>query len=422
MCKQHDHVIGKAYDHDTNKLVQGDIEQEIKTPTESVSYSRRKLLQSTATLGAGIALTGALPTLASASAMAGSRVNVKSKGYAAIDTSGKLHPWEFERRPVGDDDVLIEIKYASICHSDIHQMKGHWGPQKYPQVPGHEIVGVVTAVGKKVSKFKVGDRAGVGCMVDSNSDCESFQQGEEQYCPDTVFTYGYPQESSPTGISQGGYSNNIVVKEHFAVHIPSHISFQDAAPLLCAGITTYSPLMKFNLGKGDKVGVVGIGGLGHLAIKIAVAKGADVYAFTTSPSKVNDILEFGAKEAVVVDDVSKLANYRGKLDYVICTIPYQYDVAAYASVVKPHGTYTQVGMPEKFELNISAIGLSISRVNFNVSLIGGMRETQEVVNFCADNKVFPNVQIIKAEDISRAWEDVVNKRARYRYVIDASTF
>ena len=349
-------------------------------------------------------------------------MNTKSKGYAAVDTSGKLAPWEFERRPVGDDDVLIDIKFASICHSDIHQMKGHWGAQQYPQVPGHEIVGVVAAVGKNVTRFKVGDRAGVGCMVNGDMDSECVKQGEEQYCPGTTFTYGYPEKSSPTGISQGGYSTNIVVHEHFAVHIPDHIRFQDAAPLLCAGITTYSPLMRFNIKKGLKVGVAGIGGLGHMAIKIALSKGAEVYAFTTSADKVDDILKFGAKEAIVVDDPSKLKPYAGMLDCMICTIPYKFDVAAYASVVKPYGTFTQVGMPEKFELTLSAIGLAGSRVNFNASLIGGMAETQEVVNYCADNKVLPQIQVISADQINDAWDKVINKKARYRYVIDAATF
>jgi uncharacterized zinc-type alcohol dehydrogenase-like protein len=384
---------------------------------DNSDLTRREFMRLSAIAGGSLLLTRSMDLFAGTNPSA----NIKSRGYAAIDTSGKLVSWEFERRPVGDNDILIDIKYASICHSDIHQMKGHWGPQQYPQVPGHEIVGIVTAVGKAVTKFKVGDRAGVGCMVDGNPECESFKQGEEQYCPDTTFTYGYPEVSSPTGISQGGYSTNIVVKEHFAVHIPDHISFQDAAPLPCAGITTYSPLMKFNLKKGDKVGVAGIGGLGHMAIKIAVSKGAEVYAFTTSPSKVEDILGFGAKEAVVVDDLSKLAPYKGKLDYMICTIPVQYDIAAYASVVRPYGTYTQVGMPERFELTLSAIGLSINRVNFNASLIGGMKETQEVVDYCADNKVLPQIQIIKGEQVNEAWENVVNKKARYRYLIDAAT-
>lgn len=380
--------------------------------------SRRDFMKKTGLVGASMMLSDPMDVFAWST----TRPNIKSRGYAALDTSGVLRPWSFERRPVGHDDVLIEVRFASICHSDIHQMKGHWGAQQYPQVPGHEIVGVVTEVGKDVTRFKVGDRAGVGCMVDSDPECESFKAGEEQYCPDTVFTYGYPEKSSPTGISQGGYSTNIVVKEHFVVHIPEHISFQEAAPLLCAGITTYSPLMKFDLKKGDKVGVAGIGGLGHMAVKIAVSKGAEVYAFTTSPDKAKDILAFGAKEAIVVDDVKKLYAFGPKLDYMICTIPYQYDVAAYTSVVKPYGTYTQVGMPEKFELSLSAIGLSISRVNFNVSLIGGMPETQEVVDYCADNKVYPKIQIIKAEEINEAWENVVNKKARYRYVIDAATF
>jgi alcohol dehydrogenase (NADP+)/uncharacterized zinc-type alcohol dehydrogenase-like protein len=280
----------------------------------------------------------------------------------------------------------------------------------------------VSAVGKNVTKFKVGDRAGFGCMVDSCLEYESCKDDGEQYCPETVFTCACPETTSPTGISQGGCSTNIVVRDHFAVHIPDHISFQEAAPLLCAGITTYSPIMKFDLKRGDKVGVAGIGGLGHMAIKLAVSKGAEVYAFTTTPRKVEDILAFGAKEAIVVDDMSKLAPYKGKLDYMITTIPVQYDVAAYASVVKPFGTYTQVGMPEKFELTLNNLSLSISRVNFNVSLIGDMKETQDVVNYCADNKVHPQIQIITAEQINEAWQNVVDKEARYRYVIDAATF
>ncbi len=378
---------------------------------------RREFMKCACTAGGGLLLVTPMGAMA-----AGTRQNTQSRGYAAIDTSGKLVPWSFERRPLGDNDVLIDIKYASICHSDIHQMKGHWGAQKYPQVPGHEIVGVVAAIGKNVTKFKVGDRAGVGCMVNSTLKNLDKVENEEQYTPGTVFTYGYPEKDSPTGISQGGYSTNIVVRDHFAVHIPEHISFQEAAPLLCAGITTYSPLMKAQLKKGMKVGVAGIGGLGHMAIKIAVDKGAEVYAFTTSASKVKDILAFGAKEAIVVDDLSKLGPYQGKLDYMISTIPYQYNVAAYAAVVKPYGTYCQVGMPERFEVTMNALGLAASRVNFNASLIGGMKETQEVVDYCADHKLLPTIQIIRAEQINEAWENVVNKKARYRYVIDASTF
>ncbi|MBB5350939.1 alcohol dehydrogenase (NADP+)/uncharacterized zinc-type alcohol dehydrogenase-like protein [Haloferula luteola] len=394
--------------------------------TSNQSFDRRRFLQFTSLAGAGLAAS------APASRLFGQEVDsgklntgtIKCRGYAATDTSGKLSPWEFERRPVGEQDILIEIKYASICHSDIHTMKGDWGPQIYPQVPGHEIVGIVTAVGKNVTKFKVGDRAGVGCMVDSCMECGSCMHGEEHLCDKgaTVFTYGTPDKSSPTGITQGGYSNHIVVRDHFAVHIPDHISLEEAAPLLCAGITTYSPLVNANFKIGDKIGVAGIGGLGHMAIKLAVSKGAEVYAFTTSPDKKDDILSFGAKEVVVVDDVAKLKPYKGRLDYMISTIPAQYDVAAYASVVKPFGFYTQVGMPVGFELTLSNLALSTTRVNFNASLIGGMPETQEVVHYCADNRVLPKIEIIKADQINDAWTKVLNKQARYRYVIDAKTF
>ncbi|MFM2480928.1 NAD(P)-dependent alcohol dehydrogenase [Celerinatantimonas sp. YJH-8] len=384
--------------------------------SEDIDQTRRKAMKVAAgAIGAGVMLSGSMNVFASQTDAKG---NIQARGYAAFDTSGKLAPWKFERRPVGDNDILIDIKYASICHSDIHQEKGHWGAQQYPQVPGHEIVGIVAAVGKNVTKFKVGDRAGVGCMVGNH---HHHHAEEEQYSPDTIFTYGYPDDRSPTGISQGGYSNNIVVEDHFAVHIPENVTFQEAVPLLCAGITTYSPLMRAHLKPGTKVGVAGIGGLGHMAVKIAVSKGAEVYAFTTSPSKVKDILSFGAKEVIVVDNLSKLNQYRGQMDYMISTIPYAFDVAAYASVVKPYGTFTQVGMPEKFEVTVNALNLAASRVNFNSSLIGGIKETQEMVDYCVDHKVLPKIEIIKAEQINEAWENVVNKKARYRYVIDSAT-
>lgn len=386
---------------------------------------RRRFLQASSLAGAGLILAP-LNRLAAQETGQGNpnTGRIKSRGYAATDTSGKLSPWEFERRPVGNHDILIEVKYASICHSDIHHMKGDWGKQTYPQVPGHEIVGIVAAVGKSVTKFKVGDRAGVGCMVDSCMECGSCKHGEEHLCDkgSTVFTYGSPDQTSPSGITQGGYSNNIVVREHFAVHIPNHISLEEAAPLLCAGITTYSPLVNANFKIGDKVGVAGIGGLGHMAVKLAVSKGAEVYAFTTSADKVKDILSFGAKEVIVVDDLAKLKLYKGRLDYMISTIPAQYDVAAYISVVKPYGFYTQVGMPVGFELTLKNLALAVTRVNFNASLIGGIPETLEMVHYCADNRVLPKIEIIKAEQINDAWVKVLNKQARFRFVIDAKTF
>ncbi|RXJ78552.1 Zn-dependent alcohol dehydrogenase [Arcobacter sp. F155] len=385
--------------------------------TKKQEQTRREFLRNSALVGAGVVFT-TQPVNIFAETKGNKMSNtVKTKGYAAFDESGEIKPWEFERRPVEDNDILIEIKAASICHSDIHQEKGHWGKQQYPQVPGHEIAGVVTQVGKNVRKFKVGDRAGVGCMVNGCTTCE-----EEQYHPDTKFTYGYPEEKEPTGITQGGYSTHLVVRDHFAVHLPDNISFEKAAPLLCAGITTYSPLIKADIKKGDKVGVAGIGGLGHLAVKIAVSKGAQVYAFTTSADKVQDIKGFGAKEVIVVDEELKaIQPYAGQLDYMISTIPYQFNVAAYANAVKPYGYFTMVGMPIGFELTLSNIGLAFNRVNFNASLIGGMKETQEMVDYCAKNDVLPEIQIIKAQEITQAWKNVENKKARYRYVIDTAT-
>lgn len=282
----------------------------------------------------------------------------------------------------------------------------------------------MTAIGKNVTKFKVGDKAGVGCMVDSCMKCDSCKNGEEHHCETTgmLGTYGAPDKTAPTGITQGGYSNNIVVTEHFAIKIQENIDLKYAAPLLCAGITTYSPLMRRDIQKGEKVGIIGIGGLGHLAIKLAVSKGAEVYAFTTSPSKVNDIKGFGAKEVIVVDSVEKLQPYFGKLDYMLSTVPYAYDMSNYISCVKPYGYFTQVGQPVNGELTINNFNMIFNRVNFNGSLIGGIPETQEVIDYCATNKIYPEIQIIKASEINDAWEKVVNKEARYRYVIDATTF
>jgi uncharacterized zinc-type alcohol dehydrogenase-like protein len=384
--------------------------------------SRRKFIQQSAVVGAGLMLADPLQILAQTDQKTTPN-NIKSKGFAGKDEHGELASWNFERRPVGDSDILIEIKYSGICHSDIHTIRGHWGKQAYPQVPGHEIAGIVTAVGKNVTKFKVGDQAGVGCMVDSCMECESCKNGEEHHCETTgmVGTYGTPQKSSPTGITQGGYANNIVVTEHFAIKIPTNIELKYAAPLLCAGITTYSPMMQYNMKKGDKVGVIGIGGLGHIAIKIAVSKGAEVYAFTTSSSKIDDIKAFGAKEAIVVNSAEDLKPWKGKMDYMISTVPYSYEMSPYIDCVKPYGYFTQVGQPINGALPINNFNMIFNRVNFNGSLIGGIPETQEVMDYCAENKIYPQVQIIKAENINDAWEKVVNKQARYRYVIDATT-
>lgn len=392
-------------------------------PSHVDKTSRKSFLKQLGILGTGFALTNPVQLFADMEKNEVLNNNIASKGYAGRDTTGKLVPWSFERRPMGEHDVLIDIKYCGVCHSDIHQIKGEWGPQRYPQVPGHEIAGVVADVGKKVTKFKVGDRAGVGCMVDSCGTCNSCQDGDEHYCDNnaTLWTYGSRDKKSPTGITQGGYSTNIVVTEDFVIDIPQNISLQEAAPLLCAGITTYSPLLRASIQKGDKVGVAGIGGLGHMAVKLAKSKGAEVYAFTTTESKVNDIKAFGAKESVFVDSTDKLHSYYGTLDYMISTIPAQFDVAAYASLVKPYGTFTQVGMPAGGNLTITGFVFAHNRVNFNASLIGGIPQTQEIMNYCAEHNIRPQIEMIKANEVSTVWEKVINKEARYRYVLDSES-
>ena len=387
------------------------------------NQTRRTFIQQSSMVVAGVLLAKPPQLFSQTNKSNNMSKNINSKGYAGKDEKKELVSWNFERIPVGDNDILIDIKFSGICHSDIHTIKGHWGKQQYPQVPGHEIAGIVSAVGKNVTKFKVGDKAGVGCMVNSCMKCESCKNGEEQHCETTgmVGTYGTPKKSSPTGITQGGYSNNIVVTEHFAIKILDNIELQFAAPLLCAGITTYSPMMKVKFKKGDKIGVVGIGGLGHMAIKLAVSKGSEVYAFTTSPSKVNDIKGFGAKEAIVVNSGEDLKPWKGKLDFMISTVPYAYEMSGYIDCVKPYGYFTQVGQPINGELMINNTNMLFNRVNFNASLIGGIPETQEVMDYCAEHKIYPQIQIIKAEEINEAWKKVVNKEARYRFVIDAAT-
>jgi len=389
---------------------------------ENKHSSRRKFIQQTALASGALLLANPLQ-LFSNEINTITMKNIKSRGYAGKNITDPLEQWNFERRPVGDDDILIDIKFSGICHSDIHTVEGHWGPQKYPLVPGHEIAGIVSAVGKNVTKFKIGDKAGIGCIVDSCRKCDNCKKGEEHHCETGMTgTYGSPDTTSPSDITQGGYANNIVVKEHFAIKIPNNLDLKYAAPLLCAGITTYSPLMRENFKKGDKVGIIGIGGLGHIAVKLAVSKGAEIYAFTTTSDKKADILSFGAKEVIVVDSIEKLNPYRGKLDYMLSTVPYDYDLASYANCVKPYGNFTQVGMPINGHLSLNNFQMIFNRVNFNASLIGGIPETQEVVDYCAQNNILPQIEIINANEINDAWKKVVNKEARYRFVIDAVTF
>ncbi len=383
----------------------------------SAAVKRRLFIKQTAALAVTATVPSALQVLPDNSLSE----KIPTKGFAANNTSGILSPFRFDRRPVGDNDVQIEIMYCGVCHSDIHSVRSEWKTEKYPLVPGHEIAGIVVKVGKNVTKFKIGDHAGVGCMVDSCGVCISCTAGHEQYCDknETVFTYGAPDKILG-GITQGGYSKTIVVKDSFVINIPMSMDLKTAAPILCAGVTTFSPILAWQVKKGMTVGIAGIGGLGHMAIKLAVAKGADVIAFTTSPSKVADIKRFGAKEVVVVDDISKLTPYTRKMDYMISTIPAKFNIDAYLPLVKRNATFTQLGIGAQ-PLSVNMGALTHTRVNFIGSLIGGIAETQEVINFCALNNIAPEIELINIKDINDTMNNVVAKKARYRYVIDMAT-
>ncbi|PSL42219.1 putative zinc-type alcohol dehydrogenase-like protein [Planomicrobium soli] len=326
---------------------------------------------------------------------------------------------EIIRRDLDAQDVLIEIKFAGICHSDIHTAHGEWGPVNYPLVPGHEIAGIVTEVGAEVTKYKVGDRVGVGCMVDSCGECVNCQKGEEQYCLNgNVPTYaGVDKYGEPT---QGGYSTHIVVTEDFVVQIPDGIELDAAAPLLCAGITTYSPLNHWGAGPGKKVAVVGMGGLGHVAVKIAAAMGADVTVLSQSLSKKEDGLEFGAKDYYATSDPETFEKLAGNFDLIINTVSAKIDIDAYFSLLSLDGTLVNVGAPpEPLEVNVfSLIG---HRRSFAGSMIGGIRETQEMLNFCAEHSIVPKIEVISADQIDEAYERVLASDVKYRFVIDTST-
>ena len=391
-----------------------------------ISPQRRILVQSLA--AAGI-LMSAFGINRAASASGNSSLNYKTlipaEGYAFSDYSGKLHKITFQRRPVGDDDVAIEIRYCGVCHSDVHTAHGVWGKQQaMPQVTGHEIAGVVAAVGKNVSRFKVGDRVGVGCFVDSCGHCAECRSEQEQYCitdGGAVFTYGYPTSEArdPGGFTQGGYSNRIVVKERFVASIPEALPLEVAAPMLCSAVTAYSPLKHWHIGKGSKIGVQGLGGVGHMAVQIATALGAEVVIFTTSADKAEDANRFGAVDVVVNYDEEKMAQYRCQLDFVFSTVPYQFEIDPILLTLKVGGTMCLIGVGDVSKVNgINPMTTALNRVNFAGSLTGSMKEINEVLNFCAEHKIAAQIQTIKPDQIEQYWNDVIEKKARYRYVID----
>ncbi|WP_461172605.1 NAD(P)-dependent alcohol dehydrogenase [Arthrobacter sp. Z1-9] len=341
------------------------------------------------------------------------------KAYASPSATEDLFATTIERREVGPHDVLIEIKFAGICHSDIHTVRGDWGPQQYPLVPGHEIAGVVTEVGSAVTKHAVGDRVGVGCMVNSCRECANCLKGEEQYClAGNVGTYGAVDRDGT--ITQGGYSSHVVVTEDFVVRIPEGIELDAAAPLLCAGITTFSPLRHWGAGPGKKVAVVGLGGLGHMAVKLAAAMGAEVTVLSQSLKKQEDGLRLGAGSYYATSDPATFEKLAGTFDLIINTVSASIDISSYLQLLTLDGALVNVGAPAE-PLPVNAFALIMGRRSFAGSMIGGIRETQEMLDFCAEHGIGAEIEVIPAEKINDAYERVLASDVRYRFVIDTAT-
>ncbi|HEV7146695.1 MAG TPA: NAD(P)-dependent alcohol dehydrogenase [Pedococcus sp.] len=339
--------------------------------------------------------------------------------YAATSATDPLVPTTIERRDVGPHDVLIEIKYAGICHSDIHTARGDWGPAAYPLVTGHEIAGIVTEVGSEVTRHAVGDRVGVGCMVDSCGECRYCQAGEEQFCVNgNVGTYGATGKDGQ--VTQGGYSTHIVVTEDFVVRIPEGLGLDVAAPLLCAGITTFSPLNHWGAGPGRKVAVVGLGGLGHMAVKIAHAMGAEVTVLSQSLKKQEDGLRLGADHYYATADPATFETLAGTFDLIINTVSAVLDLNAYLGLLAVDGALVNVGAPPE-PLSLNAFSLILARRSYAGSLIGGIRETQEMLDFCAEHGIGADIEVIAADQVNEAWERVLASDVRYRFVIDTAT-
>ncbi|MFN2529208.1 MAG: NAD(P)-dependent alcohol dehydrogenase [Candidatus Baltobacteraceae bacterium] len=341
---------------------------------------------------------------------------VQTKGYAAPAVGAALTPFSFERREVRPNDVSIEIKFCGICHSDIHQARDEWGGSIFPMVPGHEIAGIVTDVGDKVTKYKAGDRVGVGCMVDSDRTCDSCQRGLEQYClKDNVPTYnGLDYDGSPT---YGGYSDRIVVDENFVLRIPNSLALDAAAPLLCAGITTYSPLRHWNAGPGKKVAIIGMGGLGHLGVKIAHAMGAEVTVLSQTLSKQDDGKRFGAAHYYATSDPQTFTALAGSFDLILNTVSAELDWNAYLALLKLDGALVVVGAPSN-PIPVSAFSLIAGRHTLAGSGIGGIRETQEMLDFCAEHNIVCDIEKIPIQKVNEAYERVLKSDVRYRFVID----
>mgnify|MGYP002134971085 FL=1 len=340
--------------------------------------------------------------------------------YAATSATEPLTRTTIERRDVGPHDVAFDIKFAGICHSDIHTVRNEWGRARFPIVPGHEIAGIVTEIGSEVTKYKVGDRVGVGCFVDSCRECDSCLAGEQQYCTGGGMVGTYNAKGRDGQRTQGGYSTAIVVDENYVLRIPDAIPLDKAAPLLCAGITTYSPLRHWNAGSGSQVAVIGLGGLGHMAVKLAHAMGAHVTVLSQSLKKMEDGLRLGADEYFATSDPGTFKELAGRFDLILNTVSANLNLADYLGLLKTDGTLVELGMPEN-PMSVPAGALIFGRRSISGSLIGGIPQTQEMLDFCAEHDVTPEIEVVDAAYVNEAYERVLASDVRYRFVIDTAT-
>jgi alcohol dehydrogenase (NADP+) len=348
---------------------------------------------------------------------------VKTKAYSAASATSALASTPIPRRDPTERDVQIEILYCGICHSDLHQVRNEWSsimPTTYPIVPGHEIVGRVTKVGSAVTKYKPGDLAAVGCLVDSDGTCPECKAGLENFCPNLTLTFNSPDKHKTAPVTYGGYSDSIVVDERFVLRVPSNLDLAGAAPLLCAGITTYSPMRHWDVTNGKKMGVVGLGGLGHMGVKFARAFGAHVVVFTTSPGKQEDALRLGAHEVVVSRNTDEMQKHAGSFDFILDTVSANHDVNAYLNLLRRDGNLTLVGAPEK-PLAVAAFGLLFGRRNLSGSLIGGIRETQEMLDFCGAHNITADVEVIPIQKVNEAYQRLLKSDVKYRFSIDMAS-
>lgn len=346
----------------------------------------------------------------------------QTKAYAAASATAPLASSTISRREPTERDVQIEILFCGICHSDLHTVRNEWSsvmPTVYPVVPGHEIVGRVTKVGSAVTKFKAGDIAAVGCLVDSDGTCPNCQRGLEQFCPNMTLTYNSPDKHLG-GVTYGGYSDSIVVDERFVLRVPANLDLAGASPLLCAGITTYSPMRRAEAGKGKKVGVVGLGGLGHMGVKFARAFGAHVVVFTTSPGKKDDALRLGADEVVLSREANEMQKHAGSFDFILDAVSAEHDINAYLQLLRPDGNLTLVGAPEK-PFPVSAFALIFGRKSLSGSLIGGIQETQEMLDFCGTHGITSDVEVIPIQKVNEAYERLLKSDVKYRFTIDMAS-